>query len=297
MLESISMPPTKEASSDTEAQKLGALVGADAVLTGTVALIGEDMRIDARLITVEDGRILHAENAYASMDLERIGVATDTLMLKMVTALHPELAASAPEPAAASGPGKELPAVRPAEPPATQEQGGMDLADFSQWEILDGSWSPRGDVFISRGGHLFHDLPFRDYTFSVLVTFLEGDFGAAGVLMRGSLVPGERFRNGSMDIQGYGFNFTPRKTFNFFEGIDGKWYLLNTAWKEWPSDGAFGRSNRIVLSCRDTSLSLAVNGKTLYTTQDYSHEQGGLVLWVQEPTQVVSFSELALSLP
>lgn len=286
--------------SGSDAQKIGSLVGADAVLSGTVTVMGEDLRIDARLINVKDGQILHAESSYARSDLKSIGNAADNVMQKMVAALYPDAAPMAAP--AESIPDPDKSATQPEHlqddgPPPTIAQESIDLSNFNQWEVLDGSWREHDGAFIGRGGHLFHDLPYHDYVFSVLVTFLEGDFGAAGVLMRGSLVPGtRRFRNNTMDIQGYGFNFTPNRTFNIFGGIEGKWYLLNKKWKQWPSQKAIARENRVVVSCRDTSLQWAINGVTVFRTEDYFHDKGGVVLWVQEPAQIVRFSDISLTL-
>ncbi len=76
--------------SGTEAQKIGVMLGADAVLTGAVSEFLGVLRIDARLINVQDGRILLADGAQAQLTMQDISQAVQLLMGKMISAVGAE---------------------------------------------------------------------------------------------------------------------------------------------------------------------------------------------------------------
>ncbi len=73
--------------SGTEAQKIGVMLGADAVLTGAVSEFLGVLRIDARLINVQDGRILMAEDAQTQLTMKEISQSVQLLMGKMISAV------------------------------------------------------------------------------------------------------------------------------------------------------------------------------------------------------------------
>jgi len=79
-----------DAVSGTMAQKIGVMLGANAVLTGSVSEFMGALRIDARLISVDDGAILLADGAQTRLDLGAITEAVMNLTGKMVAALHGE---------------------------------------------------------------------------------------------------------------------------------------------------------------------------------------------------------------
>ena len=56
----------------TQAQKLGKMLGADAIITGSVMKIGKNLRIDARVIEVKTGIIVSAESRLCTEDLNEI---------------------------------------------------------------------------------------------------------------------------------------------------------------------------------------------------------------------------------
>jgi len=58
--------------SGTVAQKVGLLVGAEAVLSGAVAQYRDELRIDARLVRVSNGEILLADKEFARDSLTSI---------------------------------------------------------------------------------------------------------------------------------------------------------------------------------------------------------------------------------
>jgi len=64
----------------TAAQAIGSMVGAQGVLTGSVAKTGNSVRLDARLIDVVSGNIVAARNAYAKSDLRSIATAAELLV-------------------------------------------------------------------------------------------------------------------------------------------------------------------------------------------------------------------------
>ncbi len=70
--------------SGTVAQQIGQLLGADAVMTGSVSQYKGELSIDARLINVADGRILMAEEAFARDDLQGIAAGARQVYRNMV---------------------------------------------------------------------------------------------------------------------------------------------------------------------------------------------------------------------
>lgn len=67
----------------TAAQAIGSMVGAQGVLTGSVARTGASVRMDARLIDVASGNIVAARNAYAKSDLRSIATAAELLVSQL----------------------------------------------------------------------------------------------------------------------------------------------------------------------------------------------------------------------
>ncbi|WP_243438661.1 FlgO family outer membrane protein [Fundidesulfovibrio soli] len=67
----------------TVAQAIGSMVGAQGVLTGSVAKTGASVRLDARLVDVATGSIVAARNAYAKGDLRSIATAAELLVSQL----------------------------------------------------------------------------------------------------------------------------------------------------------------------------------------------------------------------
>lgn len=67
----------------TAAQAIGSMVGAQGVLTGSVAKTGGSVRMDARLIDVASGNIVAARSAYAKSDLRSIATASELLVSQL----------------------------------------------------------------------------------------------------------------------------------------------------------------------------------------------------------------------
>ena len=65
------------------AQAIGGMVGAQGVLTGSVAKTGQSVRLDARLIDVASGNIVAARSAYAKGDLRSIATAAELLVSQL----------------------------------------------------------------------------------------------------------------------------------------------------------------------------------------------------------------------
>lgn len=85
------------------AQAIGGMVGAQGVLTGSVAKTGQSVRLDARLIDVVSGNIVAARSAYAKGDLRSIATAAELL----VSQLDGDLARLTPPAAETVQAGKE----------------------------------------------------------------------------------------------------------------------------------------------------------------------------------------------
>lgn len=108
----------------TEAQAIGSMVGAQGVLTGSVAKTANAVRIDARLIDVATGNIVAARSAYAKSDLRSLATGAELLVSQLegdlgrltppappaaaVQAAVPLKAAVVPDKVSANGPDKAL---------------------------------------------------------------------------------------------------------------------------------------------------------------------------------------------
>jgi TolB-like protein len=74
---------------DTSSVKqIGKMVGADAILTGSVIKFGEDLRVDARIIDVESGIILNAEKTMGNADLKSISMMADLIVQNLVNKFY-----------------------------------------------------------------------------------------------------------------------------------------------------------------------------------------------------------------
>jgi TolB-like protein len=69
-------------------KQIGKMVGADAILTGSVIKFGNDVRVDARIIEVESGIILTAEKAMGKSDLKSIGAMADVMVQNLVNKFY-----------------------------------------------------------------------------------------------------------------------------------------------------------------------------------------------------------------
>jgi len=72
----------------SSAKQIGKMVGADAILTGSVIKIGDDLRVDARIIDVESGIILTAEKTMGKADLKSIGTMADLIVQNLVNKFY-----------------------------------------------------------------------------------------------------------------------------------------------------------------------------------------------------------------
>ena len=70
------------------AKQIGKITGADAIVTGSVTKIGNDLRLDARIIDVESGIILTAEKSEGKVDLKSIGMMTDQIVANLVNKFY-----------------------------------------------------------------------------------------------------------------------------------------------------------------------------------------------------------------
>jgi len=70
------------------AKQIGKIAGADAIVTGSVTKIGDDLRLDARIIDVESGIILTAEKSEGKINLQSIGMMTDQIVANLVSKFY-----------------------------------------------------------------------------------------------------------------------------------------------------------------------------------------------------------------
>ncbi len=105
------------------AQAIGSMVGAQGVLTGSVAKTGGSVRLDARLIDVAGGNIVAARNAYAKADLRSIATAAELLVSQLEGDLN---RLSPPAPKAEAKPAPMAEAAKP-----EQEKAPEKAADKS----------------------------------------------------------------------------------------------------------------------------------------------------------------------
>lgn len=70
------------------AKQIGKITGADAIVTGSVTKIGDDLRLDARIIDVESGIILTAEKSEGKANLKSIGMMTDRIVANLVNKFY-----------------------------------------------------------------------------------------------------------------------------------------------------------------------------------------------------------------
>ena len=74
----------------SNAKQIGKMVGADAIVIGSVTKIGNDMRLDARIIDVESGIILTAEKSEGETDIKSIGIMAESIVAKLVNRFYKE---------------------------------------------------------------------------------------------------------------------------------------------------------------------------------------------------------------
>lgn len=66
------------------AKEIGKIAGADAIVTGSVIKIGNDLRLNARIIDVESGIILTAEKSEGKLNIKSLGMMADRIVEKLV---------------------------------------------------------------------------------------------------------------------------------------------------------------------------------------------------------------------
>jgi TolB-like protein len=64
----------------SDAKEIGKLAGADAIVTGSVIQIGDELRLDARIIEVESGIILFAEKSEGTVNIKSIGMMAESIV-------------------------------------------------------------------------------------------------------------------------------------------------------------------------------------------------------------------------
>jgi TolB-like protein len=67
---------------------LGNMVGADAIVLGSITKLGDDLRLDIRIIDVESGLVLTAEKIEGKADIKVIGRMADMIVSSMIIKLY-----------------------------------------------------------------------------------------------------------------------------------------------------------------------------------------------------------------
>ena len=61
-------------------KEIGKILGADAIITGSVMMLRERLRLDARIIDVGTGAILAAESTLGNVDIQSLGLMCDRIV-------------------------------------------------------------------------------------------------------------------------------------------------------------------------------------------------------------------------
>jgi TolB-like protein len=69
---------------------LGSMVGADAIVVGSITKLADDLRLDIRIVDVESGLILTAEKIEGKTDIRSIGIMADTVVAGLVNRFYRE---------------------------------------------------------------------------------------------------------------------------------------------------------------------------------------------------------------
>jgi len=64
----------------TSAKEIGKILGADAIITGSVMMLRQRLRLDARIIDVGTGAIVAAENTLGNVDIQSLGLMCDRIV-------------------------------------------------------------------------------------------------------------------------------------------------------------------------------------------------------------------------
>lgn len=74
----------------SNAKIIGKMVGANAIVVGSVTKITNDMRLDIRIVDVESGIILTAEKTEGKTDIKNIGTMADSIVADLVNRFYKE---------------------------------------------------------------------------------------------------------------------------------------------------------------------------------------------------------------
>jgi len=67
---------------------LGNMVGADAIVLGSITKLGDDLRLDIRIVDVDSGLILNAEKIEGKADIRSIGRMADSVVAHLISRLY-----------------------------------------------------------------------------------------------------------------------------------------------------------------------------------------------------------------
>lgn len=254
------------------AVQVGQLLGVKQIIAGSIGKLGQTWTIDLRLIDVEKGKIVQSISRDHKGEIDGL--------LEVMKSIAAKFA------------GIDEKAI----PTGTSGASGSLL---DQWEIIDGTWSEKDGAILGSAGFLIHKESMSDCTIEVTVEKLSGPaWAAVAVNWRANIITGGRkiWRNKTSDNQGYGINFTFDKKFNVFNGVGGVWYFVNPDWKDFQVSNLLDEKiNHIRIEVKGELSKVFVNDKLLTSFEDKTHGYGSVALWVQEPSQIIKFSNFKIT--
>lgn len=174
--------------------------------------------------------------------------------------------------------------------------GAGGIEQFDQWEVLNGVWYANDGAFYGSNGHLmWKGTTPKNYKFAVTSEQVSGPVGSShGVGVRTIVIPGKNLRNGTADLQCYGFNFSGNLTWSVFRGSGGSWFRVNPT--EWPKSSLLKNGpNRIEWTVRGSEYVVSANGSEVFRFQDGSLPFGPPLVAVHFANATFKFSDLRLT--
>ncbi|MBF0120364.1 MAG: hypothetical protein HQK79_16120 [Desulfobacterales bacterium] len=255
------------------ASKIGKIYGVNAFVAGSVIKFGDIISISIRMIDTETGDVIKADDA-KMYNINDIPANIDNLALFI-----------------AGSEKKTLEEIKPSES-STIKYGNLE------WEILSGTWRKGEDNSLyGSGGAILLNKRLKDSTIKLKAEHISGPtWSAAGIGSRYFVFQGgsKRFRDNSSDLEGFGFNLCFNGNYAVFDGQAGNWYAVNPAGKYEPSNLINNNTNFIELKSYGDEYTILLNNNLLGKYKNSSNMEGSVVIWVQESSHTVKFSNIEI---
>ena len=171
-----------------------------------------------------------------------------------------------------------------------------------EWEILQGVWKVENGELLAgpaEENHLLLKTPSAtDFTMEVTEEYLSGGRNfAVGHVWAATLFEGgaKRFKNGTSDMRGYGFNRTFESLFNLFIGLENGWFLIEPTWTSWQKSEHLSDKTLVKIVADDHLFKIYCNGILVARFSDRRQEGGGIALFVSKDLRV-KFSDFNLEI-